>query len=108
MALQEQKWDEAQLHLQAAVAINPNHADAHSALATAYFHLGDLSRANAEFSAVIRLEPKSAEAHYNLGLLLRLQKLDAQAAREFRETLALDPRFHAAQEALSTMEQGKN
>jgi tetratricopeptide (TPR) repeat protein len=53
------------------------------------------------------LDPKSASAHYNLGLLLRERRINEEAAREFRNALTLDPEFHAAREALAGMEQGK-
>ena len=107
LALQEGKWDEALPHLQAAADINPEDAAVRTSLGTAYFHKGDLSRANDEFAEAVRLDPKSASAHYNLGLLLRERRINEEAAREFRNALTLDPEFHAAREALASMEQGK-
>jgi len=107
LALEERKWDEALHHLQIAEEINPKDTAVHTSLGSAYFHKGDLDRANDEFADAVRLNPNSASAHYNLGLLLRERKLPNEAAREFRRTLALDPEFHDAQEALTGLEQGK-
>jgi Tfp pilus assembly protein PilF len=72
-----------------------------TSLGTVYFRKGDLSRANDEFAEAVRLQPNSALAHYNLGLLLRQRGRNDEAAREFRKALDLDPKFSPAREALA-------
>jgi Tfp pilus assembly protein PilF len=48
----------------------------------------------------LRLQPKSASTHYNLGLVFREQNREDDAAGEFRQALAIDPQFRPAREAL--------
>lgn len=105
LALQDSKWDEALVHLQAAADINPKDAAVRTSLGTAYFHKGDLTRATDEFAEAVRMDPQSALAHYNLGLMLRERSINDEAAREFRKALDLDPKFDAAREALAGIEE---
>jgi Tfp pilus assembly protein PilF len=60
-----------------------------------------LDKAESEFRETLRLQPKSAYTHYNLGLVFRKQNRDSDAAKEFRQAVALDPQFRAARDALS-------
>lgn len=48
---------------------NPDDAEAHFYLATAYEEKGRLPEAIDEFKETLRLNPKSAEVHFNLGVL---------------------------------------
>jgi tetratricopeptide (TPR) repeat protein len=48
---------------------NPDDAEAHFYLASAYEEKGRLPEAISEFKETLRLNPKSAEAHFNLGIL---------------------------------------
>jgi tetratricopeptide (TPR) repeat protein len=59
---------------------------------------GQPELAEAHFEAAVRLIPELASAHYNLGFLLQRQNRAEQAAREYRQAIALstDP-MEAAQ-----------
>jgi len=48
---------------------NPDDAEAHFYLASAYEEKGRFPEAIDEFRETLRLNPKSAEAHFNLGIL---------------------------------------
>lgn len=52
---------------------------------------GNLSCAAAAFSQALRLDPKSAEAHFDLGLVRQREHDPAAALREFRMALEDDP-----------------
>ena len=52
---------------------------------------GDLKCAVAAFKQALRLEPRLAEAHFDLGLVRQSQKQPADAISEFRVALQYDP-----------------
>ena len=64
---------------EAAIRIDPDHADAHSALAIALGNQGRLGEASAEFQRVLALEPDNATAFSNL---LFLSNYDADLPLE--------------------------
>lgn len=49
-----------------------------------------------EFREILRLDPKNAQAHANLGVIAYTQKNYAQAAQELRTALRLQPSFWSA------------
>lgn len=63
---------------------------------------GDLNCAVAAFKQALRLEPKSAEAHFDLGLVRQSQEKQTEAINEFRLALQYDPRLLQARCALGS------
>jgi tetratricopeptide (TPR) repeat protein len=66
------RWQEAATHLRAAIEADPNHVDAHWALAWVLIELKDPKQAAGEFRKVIELAPgseRAAEAEKALGRL---------------------------------------
>ena len=63
--------DEAIVHLRRALAINPQHADAHRNLAVALGFKGRIDEAIVEAREALKLQPDSAEALQQLNLLLK-------------------------------------
>ena len=59
-ALDSGKPDKATLAFERVLAVDPNFAGARLDMARAYFQLGDLSRAKAEFETVLKLNPPEA------------------------------------------------
>lgn len=59
-ALDSGKPDKATLAFERVLAVDPNFAGARLDMARAYFQLGDLSRAKAEFETVLQLKPPEA------------------------------------------------
>jgi arylsulfatase A-like enzyme/tetratricopeptide (TPR) repeat protein len=104
LATLEEKWQEAELQLLAALKTDPNSPEACNALGSVYFRLGNLSGANDAFSKAIQLEPRFAWAHYNLGLVLHQQAKNEEAARHFRQALAVDPQLQPARQALASID----
>lgn len=63
---------------------------------------GDLNCAVAAFKQALRLEPKSSEAHFDLGLVRQSQEKPAEAINEFRLALEYDPKLLQARCALGS------
>ena len=56
-----------------------------------------------EFAEAIRINPRFAPAHYNLGMIFRRQRKNEDAAREFSAALSADPQFRPARQALDQL-----
>ncbi len=67
------------------------------------FQMGQLPEAEAELRAAVRLQPRSATAHFNLALVLTRQG-NIEARSEARKAVALDPNLPAAAELLRQLE----
>ena len=79
---------------------DPNLADAHSELATAYLTKGDSQKAEAHYLEAARLDPKRADIHSNLGTLLLSEGKTSQAIIQYQEALRIDPTLTEAAENL--------
>ena len=58
--------DEAIMQYQNALEINPNYAEAHNNLGTAYLQKGELNEAITQFTEALNLNPDDAAAQSNL------------------------------------------
>lgn len=63
---------------------------------------GDMNCAVAAFKQALRLEPRLAEAHFDLGLVRQNQQQTAAAINEFRLALQYDPKLLEARCALGS------
>ena len=63
---------------------------------------GDLKCSVAAFEQALSLEPQSAEAHFDLGLVRQRQKQSASAIKEFRLAMQYDPGLLQARCALGS------
>ncbi len=85
------KLDQAVLHYQEAIRLNPHYAEAHHNLAGIYAELGEYQKALQHYRTAIHSEPSSYLAHYHLGLLLLKNNELAGAKKQFLNVLALYP-----------------
>ena len=76
---------------EAAVRIDPNHAEAHNNLGAMLHVAGRLDEAAAHYRRALELRPDNVEARSNLGRLLMLQGKTADAAAQFERALAVRP-----------------
>jgi predicted O-linked N-acetylglucosamine transferase (SPINDLY family) len=89
--LKQGKLEAAVRHLERALALRPDYAEAHLTLAQALWQQGKLPAAAASLEQGLALMPHLAEAHSNLGLLYgALGKGDA-AVESFKKALSIRP-----------------
>jgi tetratricopeptide (TPR) repeat protein len=84
--------------LETQIAVRPDYAAIRNDVAVLYIRTGQAQKAAAHFAQVVRLEPRSAAARFNLGSALQASGDVGGATAEYREALRLDPshaRAHA-------------
>jgi len=104
LSFDKNKLDEAIDQLNAALAINPDFAEAHFDLGRIYALKGDTSRAMAEFGVILRSEPQYAIYHFELGRIFESMKALDRAKNEYKRALQLNPNMTVASEALKKLE----
>jgi tetratricopeptide (TPR) repeat protein len=90
-------------NFQAAVELQPRHAETHRNLAMALFLKGRLKEAGIEYEETIRLNPNDPQAHYGLGHVLAEENRAADSIREFEIAVRLNPRYAEAYYMLSRL-----
>jgi peptidyl-prolyl cis-trans isomerase B (cyclophilin B) len=86
-----EQWGAAEATFLQVVELNPNHPQAHSALAYVYAKQGRVDEAIAENQIVVRLVPGDYNSYKNLGLLYQQKGDLAQAISAIEQALALAP-----------------
>lgn len=85
------EYTEARRHLESALRLYPNFAEAHNNLGNVLAAHGDLKRAETHYKRAIAIDPEDAEAYNNLGVaFFRQHRLDAALA-QFQTAMQLDP-----------------
>ena len=100
--------DAAIAQYQHALEADPNLADAHSELATAFLTKGDSQQGEAHYLEAARLDPKRADVHSNLGSLLLREGKISQAIVQYEEALRIDPTLTEAAENLRVAKSSDN
>ncbi|MGC2639523.1 MAG: tetratricopeptide repeat protein [Acidobacteriaceae bacterium] len=90
LLLDEGKPDEALPALQQAVALDPQNPRAHEQLGQTWEQLKNLSQADTEMHAAVKLAPDVASLHFELGRILQREGLTANARAEFARCAALN------------------
>jgi len=89
-------WDAAIAGIRAAITNRPS-AEAHNTLGLLLGRKGASSEeVLAEFHEALRLQPKFAEVHNNIGLVLAQDGKDEEALEEFRQALRIQPEYPEA------------
>src|SRR5438445_13727327 len=83
------------------LAVKPS-TDAYNAKGAYFAEKGQLSCAIAAFESAIRLDPNSADSHFNLALALREKRDLKRAAKELQSAVRLKPDMVTAHNALGT------
>jgi tetratricopeptide (TPR) repeat protein len=87
----KQLWDAAVDHLQEAVRLRPDYADAYFNLGSVLFQQGRIDQAIAQWQKALEIRPRDAEAHRNVASALRKQGNVKQAISEYEQALNIAP-----------------
>ena len=98
------KHEKAQAKFEAALAKNPNMAEAHNNLGVALRKQGQISEAAKHYYKALHLDPNYAVPHYNLGLALFKFGKVKKAIYHFRKALQINPAYGDAQKSLKMAE----
>jgi tetratricopeptide (TPR) repeat protein len=91
-----QRWDAAVDHLQEAVRLRPDYADAYFNLGSVLFQQGKIDQAIAEWQKTLAINPRDSEAHRNVADALRKQGKVKEAVSEYEQVLNIAPEDSAA------------
>jgi tetratricopeptide (TPR) repeat protein len=86
-----QHWDVAIDHLQEAVRLRPDYADAYFNLGSVLFQQGKIDQAIAEWQKTLAINPRDSEAHRNVADALRKQGKVKEARSEYEQALNIAP-----------------
>jgi tetratricopeptide (TPR) repeat protein len=90
------RWNEAEEHYRAAIALAPGRAEAHYDYGVLLAEQGRRAEAAEAFGKALALSPRYAAAHHNLGLLLEAQGRVEDAAAHYRQAAAHQAGYRAA------------
>lgn len=93
--------------LKEAAAAQPSLWEARYLLGLQWVGRGDMELARDEFTAVTRLRPDNAQAHFNLGVALARLDKRSDAKAEFETVVKLDPKNARARDYLKSLDTGK-
>ena len=92
--------NEALVHCEKALALQPDEAAAHLIRGVVFRQKGQLDEAIRQFQEALRLKPDYADAHNNLGFTLARKGRADEAIEQFREALRLQPDYADARRNL--------
>ena len=101
------KYQEAELHLNKAIKLNPTYANAFYNLAGLYLEKGILFQAETYLRKAIELNSDFAHAHYNLGFILKNQGKLQEAKLHIKKALEINPHLTEACLSLSTIKESE-
>jgi tetratricopeptide (TPR) repeat protein len=99
--LQNGKVDEAMVHFQKALQINPNSPDVHNSLGNVLLQEGSVDEAMVHYQRALEIKPNSAEACYNFGNALLLKRNVDEAITYYQKALQIKPDSTEAQNNLA-------
>jgi tetratricopeptide (TPR) repeat protein len=98
------RLDEAIIHYQKALVLDPNYAEAYYNLGNAYILSGDMKKAAANYFMALALTPYDVDTHYNLGYTLgKLWRFD-EAIYHYSMAIKLKPDFVKARRELAELQ----
>jgi tetratricopeptide (TPR) repeat protein len=83
--------DEAMVHFQTALQINPDYADAHNNFGIALLRMSNVDEAMVHFQKALEITPDYADAHNNLGSALLQKGSVDEAITHFQTALQIKP-----------------
>jgi predicted TPR repeat methyltransferase len=89
----QRRFAEAETEYLSALALEPDHAEAHYRLGVTLQDQHKLDAAAASFRDAVAVRPEHIQAHNNLGAVLQLQEKFQEALASYRCAVALKPAF---------------
>lgn len=99
--MQQKKYEKALLHAHKALKLSPHNTLILLILGYIYSYIGDLEKAKNFFTQACNHSPELANAHYNLGNILKVDNQFAQAIPHLEKALELQPYYPDAHIALA-------
>jgi tetratricopeptide (TPR) repeat protein len=93
-------FDQAIFAYTSAIKLNPESAECHFNLASAYNDKGDTNNALLHYQTSLKYDPHNAETLINVGTLLEAKQSHSQACDAFREALRYAPDNIKAKEGM--------
>jgi len=94
--LQQGRMNEAIIHFQKALQINPDYVDAHNNLGNLLLKMGNVDEAVGQYQKALQINPDYAAARNNLGnLLLQKGEVD-EAIAQYQKALQINPGYAEA------------
>jgi Flp pilus assembly protein TadD len=85
------RFTEAMMHLESALAINPNQASVHSALGVLLLQMGRPTESLTHLESAVAMDPNDGDAHYNLANTLMEIGRAGDAVQHYGRALERDP-----------------
>jgi tetratricopeptide (TPR) repeat protein len=93
----------ARTHLDALIALEPDHAEGWNKRATVYFLEGDYASSLADIRRTLALEPRHFGALSGLGMILERTGQKEEALEAFRRVLAIHPQLPAIRQRVDAL-----
>jgi tetratricopeptide (TPR) repeat protein len=94
--LQMGRLDEAAVHFQNVLEVQPRNAEARNNLGNVFFQKGRVDEAVADYQKALEINPKLALARYNLGVAFLQNGRVQEAVGHFQAALEIEPDFAKA------------
>ncbi|NJK62518.1 MAG: tetratricopeptide repeat protein [Synechococcaceae cyanobacterium SM2_3_1] len=88
--------EEALIHYQEALRLNPSSVTLLAAIGYVYSCLGEWAEAVQAYQQALHLDPRLADVHFALGNVLLVQSAFPEASRAFQQAIHLDPSHQTA------------
>lgn len=106
-SLQKNKFDDAQKHVDKALKVEPEYADAIVLRGVLAMQRQDLTTATEDFTQALRYDPSSVMAYTGMGAIYNIEGKFEDALRELDHSIALSPTSWQAQFELAKANLGK-
>lgn len=103
LLLAAKRYKEASDHFRSAQTINPRHTQAGMLLANTMFLLGKPNEARDALTAILKREPKNPHVRVVLGRVEESVGALKTASKQYRQAIAVDPKFFEGYRALSKL-----
>jgi tetratricopeptide (TPR) repeat protein len=100
LLIRQGRLEEAKAHLQQALQLKPNYAEAHANLGNVFIYQHRYDEAIDQYQQALRLDPNLFAVHYILAIALHDKGRFDQAEAHYRQALRLNPHHAAAHHSL--------